>query len=234
MQLSYASVAHCFNHRVCLTGYTVLRAVTSLQKNGERLPGKKGIMLTPTEWQTLASNFGALTAALSNSSLDFVAQVSNSRKATISDFKKDALSVDIREWYEKDGESKPGQKGISLNSDAFQVRIPGCCSLVWAQKGPFVRTACVDADLVVAHDTQATSLMARRFWSTQPTRSQTLAPIAAPLQLPRRPLLTSSRSLRPPQRLHPQPRQPALAQWAQTHRRTARRCGSSGAASLRA
>ena len=112
-----------------LAGYKVLRAVTSLQKNSERLPGKKGIMLTPTEWQNLVSSFSALSGALSNSSLDFVAELSNSRKATISDFKKDALSVDIREWYEKDGESKPGQKGISLNSDAFQVRMP-CLSLL--------------------------------------------------------------------------------------------------------
>jgi hypothetical protein len=94
----------------------------ALQKDDELLPGKKGIMLSPAEWSSLASSLPTLSKALEEGSTDEQVELSGTRKAVISDYKKGELSVDVREWYEKDGELKPGAKGIMLSGAAFSVR----------------------------------------------------------------------------------------------------------------
>ncbi|KAK7595106.1 hypothetical protein V9T40_001539 [Parthenolecanium corni] len=43
----------------------------------------------------------------------------NNRFANVSDF-KGRIFVNIREYYEKDGELKPGKKGISLTAKQWQ------------------------------------------------------------------------------------------------------------------
>lgn len=80
-------------------------------------------MMSQSEWATLVSALPNLEAALESGDTSYCVNMSELRRATISDFKKSALSVDIREWYKDDsGTLKPGQKGVSLSSDAFQVR----------------------------------------------------------------------------------------------------------------
>jgi hypothetical protein len=49
------------------------------------------------------------------------------RRATVSGF-KGRFNVDLREWYDKDGEMKPGSKGISLPEEQWgrlEAGLPG-------------------------------------------------------------------------------------------------------------
>lgn len=94
-----------------------------MQKDGEKLPGKKGLMLPLEEWALLSSQLPQLQQALQAGNLDMSVQLSGTRRATVSEYKK-RVSVDVREWYDKDGELKPGIKGVSLAAEALQVCIP--------------------------------------------------------------------------------------------------------------
>ncbi|MCL7043602.1 hypothetical protein MKW94_000870 [Papaver nudicaule] len=56
-----------------------------------------------------------------------ICQLSSKRKVTIQDFKGKVL-VSIREYYEKDGEERPSNKGISLTAEqwsTFSKSVPG-------------------------------------------------------------------------------------------------------------
>lgn len=53
------------------------------------------------------------------------------RKASISIFKDKAM-VDIREFYEKDGEQRPGSKGISLPPEQWHKLAAGFDALAAA------------------------------------------------------------------------------------------------------
>ena len=103
-----------------------------MQKDGQRLPGKRGIMLNLAEWQTLAGKLDTLQQALDNNDIGTEVQLTHMRKACISDFRKvESTVVDVREWYEKDGELKPGQKGLALTTASFRVcSKDGCPSKV--------------------------------------------------------------------------------------------------------
>lgn len=45
-------------------------------------------------------------------------QLSNKRRATVRYFRNGVL-IDIREFYDQDGVSKPGKKGISLSMEQW-------------------------------------------------------------------------------------------------------------------
>uniref|UniRef100_A0A0B7AUZ0 Transcriptional coactivator p15 (PC4) C-terminal domain-containing protein n=1 Tax=Arion vulgaris TaxID=1028688 RepID=A0A0B7AUZ0_9EUPU len=47
-------------------------------------------------------------------------QLAKMRYATVSEFRGKAM-VGIREYYEKDGELRPGKKGISLSTEQWQA-----------------------------------------------------------------------------------------------------------------
>ncbi|ELR17634.1 RNA polymerase II transcriptional coactivator, putative [Acanthamoeba castellanii str. Neff] len=46
-------------------------------------------------------------------------EIGSKRRVTVSKF-RNQLKIDIREYYEKDGELLPGRKGISLNEQQWQ------------------------------------------------------------------------------------------------------------------
>lgn len=88
-------------------------------KDGAMCHGRKGIQLTPEQFRILCSTADEIAAKLSSGDTSFEVSLSNRRKATISQFKGRKFA-DIREYYEKDGMLKPGQKGISLSPDQFE------------------------------------------------------------------------------------------------------------------
>lgn len=229
--------------------------VACAQKNEERLPTKKGVMLTPSEWQVLASSLEVLRDALANATLDTVVELSATRKATISDYKKNALSVDVREWYEKDGEWKPGQKGISLNSNTFEV-----CALLsmlpprtarsqnYCRSGLDVYLATASSGCSAALALQiggvpmiVLTVVCRRWLDVQKPcllRCRRLA--TRPAQRPLHPLSTQQQRLLPQAQAHLLhllrlllPHILGLAQSRQMRQLTVRRFGSSVEASLR-
>ncbi|KAL5604900.1 hypothetical protein BROUX41_001769 [Berkeleyomyces rouxiae] len=76
-------------------------------------------------------------------------QLSGKRKVTLSEF-KGSTYVNIREYYEKDGEELPGKKGISLNLEQYRTLIATIPKIndVLLQKGitlPLLKPA-ADAD----------------------------------------------------------------------------------------
>ena len=82
-------------------------------------PGKKGISLAVAQWEFFSKNLQEVDAAFQSCSKEYKLLLPESQKrVTVSNFKGRTL-LDIREWYEKDGEFKPGRKGISLTSDQW-------------------------------------------------------------------------------------------------------------------
>lgn len=83
------------------------------EDNGAWKPGKKGIILSSGQVQTLLTNLEAITSALDRQDLTYVLELTNKRRVTISSF-NGAFMVNIREYYERDGQLLPTKKGISL------------------------------------------------------------------------------------------------------------------------
>ena len=125
------SYAQCCSGRLASTGcpsadYTLsfhFSSVTTLpllQKEEEVNPTKKGLMMNAAEWAILEAALPDLRTALANKDMAFTVNMSEFRRATL--FEKGCVSVDIREWYSTDdGGLKPGQKGVALSEESFQV-----------------------------------------------------------------------------------------------------------------
>ncbi|KAL4451272.1 hypothetical protein ABPG77_009344 [Micractinium sp. CCAP 211/92] len=105
------------------------------EKDGQQLPGKKGISLSPDQFALLRQHAGELDAALRGRNTTFELQLSNKRKATINSF-KGRFMVDLREYYEKDGRLMPGQKGISLPEEQWARLVGGLPTLAAALAAP--------------------------------------------------------------------------------------------------
>jgi hypothetical protein len=76
-------------------------------------PGKKGSSLSGGQTRTLLTNLDAITNALDQHDLSYVLDLNNKRRVTISSFNNNWM-VNIREYYERDGQLLPTKKGISL------------------------------------------------------------------------------------------------------------------------
>ncbi len=83
------------------------------EDGGAWKPGKKGISLSSGQVQMLLLNLDAITGALDRQDTAFVLELTNKRRATVSSF-NGAFMVNIREYYERDGQLLPTRKGISL------------------------------------------------------------------------------------------------------------------------
>ncbi|KAL3667240.1 hypothetical protein V7S43_007474 [Phytophthora oleae] len=109
--------------------------------NGQPKPGKKGISLSPDQWEKLYSFSDTIAEAIQLVEEDKVGMeslagvpgcilrpdgdvraialpLSNKRRITIRYFRNGIL-IDLREFYDQDGVSKPGKKGISLSKEQW-------------------------------------------------------------------------------------------------------------------
>ncbi|RMZ78804.1 hypothetical protein DV738_g3572, partial [Chaetothyriales sp. CBS 135597] len=69
-----------------------------------------------------SSDFKPSPVAQTDSNGDKYFELSRTRRVTINEFKGKSL-VNIREYYEKDGEMLPGKKGISLSVEQYAALI---------------------------------------------------------------------------------------------------------------
>ena len=103
----------------------------AVQKDGELKPGTKGIALNKDQWHILEANIGDLSRALKNEDVEFSLELGKNRRAAVSDY-KGKLSLDIREFYEKDGNVLPGEP--SFAAEFFH------CHLQWSATYPLICT----------------------------------------------------------------------------------------------
>lgn len=107
--------------------------------------------MNPAEWAILEAALPGLQIALAKKDTSVTINMSEFRRATI--FEKGDASVDIREWYSgADGSLKPGQKGVALSQDSFQVCSCPIHTLLCVQVVTYIWSTSVDK-----HD--VTSLM---------------------------------------------------------------------------
>ncbi|KAL6768819.1 hypothetical protein ACKKBF_B16335 [Auxenochlorella protothecoides x Auxenochlorella symbiontica] len=101
-------------------GRSLLSLREYYEKDGQLLPGKRGIALAADQVLALLTAAPQLTAGLERRDDSCRAQLSASRRAGVSAF-KGRHSIDIREWYEKDGQERPGAKGLSLSQEQWGI-----------------------------------------------------------------------------------------------------------------
>ena len=97
--------------QVPMCGFGMSHAI-AVQKDGEMKPGTKGIALSTDQWHILEANIEDLSRALKNKDVEFSLELGKNRRAAVSDY-KGKLSLDIREFYEKDGNVLPGESSFA-------------------------------------------------------------------------------------------------------------------------
>ena len=96
-------------------------------KDGAWLPGKKGINLSVEQWRGLKAAAPRVTARLRSgeTSACVVAELGDGRRVTCGAF-RGAVTVGVREYYEKNGEMLPGFRGLNMSAqqwDVFAARV---------------------------------------------------------------------------------------------------------------
>lgn len=125
------------------------------EKEGQSLPGKKGISLVPEQWEKLVQIIPHIQAQLDGRGLSTNDeepraqtvsppaggghetgqqqqqdsseqttryQISSNRFVSLENW-KGSDTIDIREYYEANGEQRPGKKGITLSSSQVQALV---------------------------------------------------------------------------------------------------------------
>ncbi|KDD75125.1 hypothetical protein H632_c857p1 [Helicosporidium sp. ATCC 50920] len=103
------------------------------EQNGQKLPGKKGLAMSLEQAEALLSFAPRLSAALQARETTEPLELSQKKRVAVSEF-KGRVSVDLREYWEKDGDMVPGKKGISLPADQWDILCSNLPGLVAALK----------------------------------------------------------------------------------------------------
>lgn len=95
------------------------------EKDGAWLPGKKGISLWYEQWSVLRLHAASTDAKIAEREASggagedvVVAELPGNRRLTVGTF-RGAVTVGVREFYQKDGTWLPGKKGISLSKEQW-------------------------------------------------------------------------------------------------------------------
>ena len=90
-------------------------------KKGELQPGFKGIAMLPEHFNKLHSSINDIDDAIKSGNINTpIVSISKKQKVTISSYKGNTY-VDLREFYEKEGETLPGKKGIALTLPQWEL-----------------------------------------------------------------------------------------------------------------
>ncbi|CAG9459984.1 unnamed protein product [Pedinophyceae sp. YPF-701] len=104
------------------------------EKDGKKLPGFKGVRLSREQWVALVGMMPQATAALEAEDGGFNRDLAGSNKR-VSIYVGKIKAVDVREYWEKDGEWKPGKKGIALPADQW-AKLCGAADALTVALGP--------------------------------------------------------------------------------------------------
>ena len=103
-----------------------IREYYQIGGEGPYKPGKKGISLSVEQWRALRAGLGGVAAAVEACQTcgaeTTVCEISNKRRCSVGKFKGRVL-VNIREYYEKDGQLLPGAKGAALSAEAAAILV---------------------------------------------------------------------------------------------------------------
>ncbi|WIA32807.1 hypothetical protein OEZ86_005989 [Tetradesmus obliquus] len=94
------------------------------EKDGQQLPGKKGIALKPEEWRKICDAAEAISSAHGGRDTRYKLDLGSKRQVAISEF-KGTYYVNVREFYEKNGELLPGSKGLSMTGEQWGKLVAG-------------------------------------------------------------------------------------------------------------
>uniref|UniRef100_A0A383V677 DEK-C domain-containing protein n=1 Tax=Tetradesmus obliquus TaxID=3088 RepID=A0A383V677_TETOB len=94
------------------------------EKDSQQLPGKKGIALKPEEWRKVCDAAEAISSAHGGRDTRYKLDLGSKRQVAISEF-KGTYYVNVREFYEKNGELLPGSKGLSMTGEQWGKLVAG-------------------------------------------------------------------------------------------------------------
>lgn len=91
-------------------------------KEGKLAPGRRGVSLTAPRWEALRANVEQIDAAVAAPTAEdnVVCQLDAKFRVSVRTYNSKLL-VDIRETYEKDGQTLPGKRGIALSPEQWAV-----------------------------------------------------------------------------------------------------------------
>ena len=92
-----------------------------LTDDDEMKPGRQGLSLTLSQWDVLVNLKDKIDNAFEIVNLDnseVIFEITCKKRATVEVWKKSTF-LDLREFYEKDGEMRPGKKGIKLSLEMW-------------------------------------------------------------------------------------------------------------------
>ena len=103
-----------------------IREYYQIGGEGPYKPGKKGISLSVEQWRALRAGLGGVAAAVeacqTRGAETTVCEISNKRRCSVGKF-KGRVFVNIREYYEEDGQLLPGAKGAALSAEAAAILV---------------------------------------------------------------------------------------------------------------
>eukprot|EP01024_Parvocaulis_polyphysoides_P037982 TRINITY_DN3399_c1_g1_i1.p1 TRINITY_DN3399_c1_g1~~TRINITY_DN3399_c1_g1_i1.p1 ORF type:complete len:239 (-),score=50.30 TRINITY_DN3399_c1_g1_i1:79-795(-) len=103
-------------------------------KSGDSKPGRKGLFLSPQHFEIFCDAGVQIQNALKDGNTAFELELDPKKFVTISDFRNN-FSVDIREFYTKDGNRNPTRKGVNLEKTELDILLKHGQKLLQLVKG---------------------------------------------------------------------------------------------------